>query len=248
MPDPPQLRLDIAALQREIEAAGSLAGPFLMGVGAERLRRAQKEFLLASERPDANFTWQVPREEPIWTKPSPGEYEQKGEGEKHSGPVLLGALSFKWQLRTGPKRSKSVYIAGNATTMLRLHDREGAEQDALSMWRMEIGAHDSPGCCFHTQVLGTESHPPFPKEIPVPRLPSFPPTPMASLEFLLSELFQIGWRRQVERGTGAANIWRAIQAKRLRSVLNWQLEQIAQSTGSPLVRLKAFPDPDVLYV
>jgi hypothetical protein len=130
--------------------------------------------------------------------------------------------------------------------MLRLHDSETEVDAALSMWRMEVGAHDSPGSCFHAQVLGTKPFPPFPKSLPVPRLPIFPPTPMACLEFLLSELFQLRWSEEVQRGTQPANMWRGIQRRRLCSFLGWQLKAVEQSTGSPLVELKLFPPTDVL--
>jgi hypothetical protein len=244
MADAPELRIKISELTREIESAIGLSGAFLTGEGKRRLEAAQRAFLDGTRRPSADFTWQVPRDEPIWTGPSHGEYERKRE----KGPSVVGALSFKWQLRTGPKGSKDVFIAGNATTMLRLHDSEGGEDAALSMWRMEVGAHDSPGCCFHTQVLGTRPHPPFPDYLPVPRLPIFPPTPMTCLEFLLSELFQRRWLETVERGGEPGNMWRGVQTRRLKSFLKWQLDQVAQSSGSPLVRLKAFPDLNILAV
>lgn len=237
------LRLSLPDLRQEIEAASKLASDFLSSEGLRRLEQAQYDLSTALARPESSFTWQVPREEPIWTKLSRAEYERKPRGK---GPEVVGALSFSWEMRTGAGRSKDLFLTGNATTMLRLHDAEGEEETAVSMWRMEVGAHDSPGCCFHTQVLGTKPHPPFPNSLPVPRLPIFPPTPMACLEFLLSELFQLRWSEAVQRGTQPANMWRAIQQRRLSSFLKWQLAAVERTTGSPLVELKLFPSVDVL--
>lgn len=246
MPDGEVLRLGVSDLRREIEAASKLASGFLSTEGQRRLEQAQHELATAVAQPERGFIWQIPRDEPIWTKPSRAEYERKPGNAAQKGSDVLGALSFSWQMRTGPKPVKDVFLTGNATCMLRLHDSESEEDTALSMWRMEVGVHDSPGCCFHTQVLGTKPHPPFPKSLPVPRLPGFPPTPMACLEFLLSELFQLRWSEEVQRGTQPANLWRGVQQRRLSSFLRWQLRTVEQSTGSPLVELKLFPPADVL--
>jgi len=246
MPEGPVLCLGVSDLKQEIEAASKLASGFLSTEGQRRLEQAQYDFATAVAQPQTGFIWQVPREEPIWTKPSRAEYERKPGSTDQKGRGVLGAFSFSWHMRTGPKPVKEVFLTGNATSMLRLHDSESEEDTALSMWRMEVGAHDSPGCCFHTQVLGTKPHPPFPKSLPVPRLPVFPPTPMACLEFLLSELFQLRWSEEVQRGSQPANLWRGIQRRRLSSFLDWQLTTVEQSTGSPLVELKTFPNAEVL--
>jgi hypothetical protein len=240
------LRLSVLDLRQEIEAVSKLASGFLSTAGQRRLGQSQHELAIAVGQPQRDFTWQISREEPIWTRPSRLEYERKPGGTPTKGSGILGALSFRWDLCTGPKPVKDVFLTGNATCMLRLHDSESDVDAALSMWRMEVGAHDSPGSCFHTQVLGTKPVPPFPKSLPVPRLPIFPPTPMACLEFLLSELFQLRWSEEVQRGTQPANMWRGIQQRRLCSFLRWQLKAVEQSTGSPLVELKLFPPADVL--
>lgn len=240
------LRLRVLDLRQEMEAVSKLASGFLSAEGQRRLEQSKHELAIAVGQPHRDFTWQISREEPIWTRPSLLEYERKPGGAPQKGSDVLGALSFKWQLCTGPKPVKEVFLTGNATCMLRLHDSESEVDAALSMWRMEVGAYDSPGSCFHTQVLGTKPVPPFPKSLPIPRLPIFPPTPMACLEFLLSELFQLRWSEEVQRGTQPARMWRGIQQRRLSSFLRWQLKAVEQSTGSPLVELKLFPPADVL--
>jgi hypothetical protein len=245
MTEPPLLRLGYSAMRRELQAASSLAKPFLTPTGARRLLGAEQTFAALASRPDTDVVWEIPLDEPIETNASPGEYERRRR-RRQKGPDVRGALSFTWGLRTGPHPVREISLSGNVSTQLRLYDTYDGGPRELSMWRMEIGAHDSPGCCFHTQVLGREEHPPFPKSLPVPRLPSLPPTPMSCLEFLLSELFQEQWETRLERATEPANMWRGIQTRRLRSFLGWQLRQLDQATGSPLVRLKAFPSPETL--
>ncbi len=236
------LRLSALDLTQETEALSKLASRFLSTQGQQRLERAKHELGSAVRRPQNGFIWQIPRDEPVWTRLRPAEYEQ-APGNGHD---VLGALSFTWEMRTGSRPVRDIFLTGNASCMLRLHESESEVDNALSMWRMEVGAHDSPGSCFHTQVLGTKPDPPFPKALPVPRLPIFPPTPMACLEFLLSELFQLRWSQEVHRSTPPANMWRKIQQRRLCSYLHWQLNTVKQSAGSPLVELKRFPAADVL--
>jgi len=246
MTDETKLRLSSAELEKEMALAPKLAEKFLASDGAMRLERAKATLAAAKSKPNYDFIWEIPRGEPVRTQPSKGEYERKRDSLVQKGPTVAGALSFTWHMRTGHKGSGDIYISGNASTRLTVFDGTGDDANELGMWRMEIGAHDSPGCCFHTQVLGHDKEPPFPDWLPVPRLPTFPPTPMTCLEFLLTELFQLRWHNHVQRDSQPLRVWRSIQIPRLSSFLRWQLELIDKSTGSPLVDLKSFPRTDVL--
>ena len=117
------------------------------------------------------------------------------------------------------------------------------------MWRIEIGAHDAPGCYFHIQILGDSSEPPFPKDIPIPRLPSPFVTPMAAVEYVLGELFQDEWE---DKTTGTQNHhrdWKAIQCQRWRNLLRWQEKKaLTGDSSSPWMNLKAAKPPDDLFV
>jgi hypothetical protein len=239
MPDDGQLRLRLADLQKEMVAVPTLAEPFLSPEGSQRLREAKRPLAAHTARPNTSFTWEIARETPITTKPSQGEYEQKGD----KGPRVVGTLNFCWHLRTGPKPVREVYLVGNASTELRILNDEGVP---LRSWQMDVGVKDAPGTCFHTQIDANQSGSSSSKWLPVPRLPSFPPTPMSCLELLVSELFRTEWRKRVERETQEVQDWRGIQRGRLSSFLRWQLEAIDQTTGSPLMHLKAFPRSDVL--
>lgn len=243
MKEASKLRLSFADLEKEIATAPKLAEKFITGEGKRRLEQARYTLAAARSKPNHEFTWEIPRDEAVSTIRSDGEYECKRDSQAQKGVTVIGTLSFSWHMRTGPKPVRDLYVWGNATTQLCIYDSDSTE---LGMWRMEVGAHDSPGCCFHTQILGREKEPPFPQWLPVPRLPSTPPTPMSCLEFLLSELFQLRWRKHVQRDSEPLKMWRSIQSRRISAFLNWQLKTIEQSTGSPLVDLKTFPDPDVL--
>jgi hypothetical protein len=121
-----------------------------------------------------------------------------------------------------------------------LLDGDDAE---IAMWRMEIGAPDAPGVCFHTQVLGQSDEMPFPSSLPVPRLPMFAASPLAALDFVLGELFQTGWPMVAGEASATTAMWRSVQTFRWKQVLSWQLERVNAATGSPWLAVKqAFPD------
>jgi hypothetical protein len=219
----------------------TLANPFLEPSSAHALAAAIDDIRSAGSRADRQFTWQVPKDRPLRTIPSMGEYEKRNRGDQPKGLTVVGTLSFKWQMQTADERKVShVLLTGNATTMIRLLDATDGRE--LAMWRMEIGPEDAPGACLHVQVLGEKNSAPFPSSLPVPRLPSLSLTPMSSLEFLLSELFQRRWRERVHQSHNQSRTWRDVQKARLETYLGWQKEGVKKtSEGSPHVRLKSFP-------
>ena len=156
------------------------------------------------------------RLKPLRTKPT-RDYER---GSRSGGPKIYAHVTGKWELRpvglTRPNRM--VAFTGTASAVVELWPAEcqwREEQDRgsrLAMWRIELGTHDSPGCYFHCQVLGDLDESPFPKTVPIPRLPSPFVTPMASLEFVLGELFQDQWSRTANRATHSHQRWRAINS------------------------------------
>ena len=115
------------------------------------------------------------------------------------------------------------------------------------MWRIEMGAYDSPGCYFHFQILGDRRRPPFPKSIPVPRLPSPFVTPMAAVEFVLGELFQDKWSRTASEARHHHGRWRAIQCQRWCNLLKWQRAAVVGGS-SPWMNLKEAKPPSGLFL
>lgn len=226
-------------LQLEVEAMKALARPLLSKETAARFERMQAG--LRALRPKSTVTWQVPRAQPLETVVSDGEYEAKAGGK--GAHIVVAHISFLWELEAGGSPVKTVTLTGNATTRIELVDV--ATGDSLGMWRMEIGAEAGPGCCFHVQVLGETAELPFPKSLPIPRLPTIPPTPMAALEFVLGELFQTRWRDQVRRSSDTAELWRGVQQRRWSSFLTWQHQVVSRGGTSPWLALKGFPPRDI---
>ena len=189
---------------------------------------------------------------PLRTKPTLG-YEL---GSRSGGTEIYACATGIWEVRTvggtGP-RSKLAFT-GKASTVIELWPAEcrAREQEneasRVAMWRIELGAHDSPGCYFHFQILGDHSDPPFPKSIAIPRLPSPFVTPMAAIEFVLGELFQDEWPRKASEARHHQRRWRAIQRQRWCRLLRWQETALNAGESSPWMNLKTAKPPDDVFV
>ena len=186
------------------------------------------------------------------TRPTIG-YES---GARSGGSKIYACATGHWEVRSvqgaGPK--SRIAFTGKASTKVELWPAECQRCEQangtrrLAMWRIELGAHDSPGCYFHFQILGDRSNPPFPESIPIPRLPSPFVTPMAAVEFVLGELFQDEWPRKASESRHHQQRWRAIQRKRWNSLLRWQEKALNGGSSSPWMNLKAAKPPDDLFV
>jgi hypothetical protein len=178
----------------------------------------------------------------------------QGYERKNKGPhEVFAEITFVWDIKVVPAKKKSMSPARFqladqiASTRVRLlqgrPERPGSE---VAMWRMELGDTKAPGCCLHTQVMGERDDGPFPKWLPVPRFPTILAFPTMVIEFVLAELFQEEWAREVGRASDALNAWRAIQAPRLSSILEWHKGLIGRAEGSPWVLWKAANPPQDL--
>ena len=190
--------------------------------------------------------------DPLLTKPT-RDYER---GSKSGGPEIYAYVTGNWELRPvgSMRRNRMVAFTGTASAVVELWPaecqwrEEQEEGSRLAMWRIELGAQDSPGCYFHCQVLGDRAESPFPKNVPIPRLPSPFVTPMAAVEFVLGELFQDQWPRTASRANSSHQRWRAIQRGRWSSLLNWQKQTLDLDGSSPWMILKEAKPPDDLFV
>ena len=179
-------------------------------------------------------------------------------GTRTGRQELFGLIRGKWELqpigRRGPTRK--IAFVGKASAVIELWPKDCLGEELqqqpkrLAMWRIELGAEDSPGCYFHTQVLGDRDTLPFPKAVPIPRLPSPFVTPMAAVEFALGELFQDRWQEESRRARDPQRRWRSIQKRRWANLLTWQNDLITRraSQSSPWIDLKHAKPPNDLFL
>ena len=198
-------------LVEETEALRRMARPFLAAEGRGVLDTLKDDL----ERIGGRTTDRVQELElnPLRTQPT-RDYEA---GTRSGGQEIYALIKGKWELksigRQGPKRK--VAFVGKASAVV------------------ELGADDAPGCYFHTQVLGDREELPFPKAVPIPRLPSPFITPMAAVEFALGELFQDRWQEEARRTRDPQKRWRSIQQRRWANLLTWQSDLISRHASSP---------------
>ena len=178
--------------------------------------------------------------ERLRTSPST-DYES---GSRHGGIEIYAVISGTWDLL--PLQNREIEFCGNASTRIEVYASNDSTK-RLAMWRLEVGSEDSPGCYIHAQILGDLYEPPFPKSVPIPRLPSIFITPMSAIEFVLGELFQDKWAKVTAENTDAAQYWRALQQKRLQRLFSWYQSTLKNSRSSPWMTLKAAkPDGQLL--
>ena len=228
-------------LVEETEALMRMARPFLAAEGRGVLDTLKDDL----ERIGGRTTDRVQELElhALRTQPT-RDYEA---GTRSGGQDIYALIKGKWELksigRKGPTRK--VAFVGKASAVIELWPedcfrREMHERsNRLAMWRIELGAEDAPGCYFHTQVLGDRDELPFPKAVPIPRLPSPFVTPMAAVEFALGELFQDRWQEEARRARDPQRRWRSIQQQRWANLLTWQYDLITRHASSPWV--ESFP-------
>lgn len=224
---------------REIEAMKAMSRGFVAR-GSDHVFDLLKAQLNELKDRGGETDWGIPTDDPLKTIGSSGEYELHGKGLD-----VHGCLTSTWGISHVAEKKGAARFAlvGNASTVIRIVADSGEE---IAMWRMEVGAHDGPGACFHAQMLGERDEPPFPKSLSVPRLPLFLATPLVALDFVLGELFQAGWPKVAAEASASTAIWQGVQRKRWMRTLNWQLGLVADATGSPWLGVKgAFPRADL---
>ena len=180
------------------------------------------------------------------TTPS-NQYEAGG---RRGGQKIHAVISGIWEVRplgNHPAPGRKIEFCGNASTKVELYASDDPET-RLAMWRMELGAEDSPGCYVHAQVLGDSNQPPFPKSVPIPRLPSIFVTLMSAVEFVLGELFQDEWAKATIGNAGDVPYWRELQQKRLQSLFSWNQGRLKNLVSSPWMTLKAAKPDGALFI
>jgi len=231
-------------LLSEIESLRQLSSSFLAPSSYQFKEFASDIQGLVSEK-KGTIALEIPKERPLLTKPSAGQFEP---AHRTSGRCVVAKVTGIWDVeivkvklknpeRPRKKASEQMLIGftDRASTEICIVD-EG-DTKPIALWKMEMGASDSPGCFFHTFASGDP-------RFPVPRHPNLFTTPMSTIDFLLGELFQEEWESEVSRATDSSQRWRSIQSARLQTLLSWQMKLAGTSTASPWVSIKrAKPDP-----
>ena len=245
-------RFLFADLQQEIVALRKMAKRFFDS-GMPRALTAFSRDLKSIESLPSGRVEQLDLE-PLQTIESEGEYEA---GDRKGSRKIFAVISGSWELcpldnrsSKGKRSSKrTVEFCGKASTRIDLYEPT-EPRTRMATWRLELGAKDSPGCYIHAQILGDCDAPPFPKSVPIPRLPSVFVTPMSAVEFVLSELFQNQWRQRTERNDDDVHNWYRLQLKWLQSQFSWYQDELksSKSSSSPWVTLKAAKPDGKLFV
>ena len=231
-------RFKIVELQRETKSLQTMGEKFLDSQTSWALERFSSNLQsIGDVRGGIARTLELER---LRTSPST-DYES---GSRHGGIEIYAVISGTWDLL--PLQNRKIEFCGNASTRIEVYASNDSKK-RLAMWRLEVGSEDSPGCYVHAQILGDLNEPPFPKSVPIPRLPSIFITPMSAVEFVLGELFQDKWAKVTAENTDAAQYWRALQQKRLQRLLSWYQSTLKNSRSSPWMTLKAAkPDGQLL--
>lgn len=245
------LQFQFRELVDEIVALREMAGDFLAADGVQVLAALEGELDRIGEMPGGRvLELQL---QPLRTRPT-DSYEV---GSRSGGEEIYARVMGIWDLRPVGQRGRpkrKVEFMGKASAKVELWHKDclwredHSPANRLAMWRIELGANDSPGCYFHIQILGDRDDPPFPKCIPIPRFPSPFVTPMAAVEFVLGELFQDKWSREAGQARHHQRRWQSIQQKRLSCLLKWQMAAMEYGQSSPWMNLKDAKPPADLFL
>lgn len=250
----PQLLFSFAELSRELNDISQFAEEYIRYDSTHVIPQLKIALGSISESDGSkSIRWAIPEESPLRTVTSVGQFEPDNEG----GRNVFGEVSFVWDIQ--PVRDKGhqhgaadkVLLSGIASTRLAVFEElDDGRAQQLAMWRMEIGSTGSPGPCFHVQVLGQDDELPFPKFLPVPRLPTLMFTPMFAFDYLLGELFQDDWSRHISSlsASSAVGSWRTIQSYRLQKWLKWQYDKLEEHGATPWSWMKSLKPPSDLFL
>lgn len=245
------IHFKLADLEREVSSFDAICRSFLAQDCREVLRGWLTDLKnYCSSSSQYPWRWTISELQPIRTRSTP-EFEPKG---RQGGFDVHGELSCVWTVvNLKPKGSKKhrgklpgqlICLNGLASSTVKIFRSNSADPaPPIAQWQFEVGDHQSPGCHFHIGIgrFGLQN-----SELPVPRLPSILLTPIDALDFLLGEIFQDSWRKNVDSESGDGQVWAGEQKQRLARLLKWKQEQIEASGGSAWNYLKhRRPDADI---
>lgn len=144
------LRFKIAELEREIKAMETMGEEFFESRTLWTLKNLLRDLqsIGGAQKGKAR-----PLElQCLHTIPS----DQYEAGSRRGSRKIHAVISGTWDLR--PLEKREIEFCGIASTRIELYASENPDK-RLAMWRLELGAEDSPGCYVHAQILGdSDSH------------------------------------------------------------------------------------------
>ena len=238
----------------------AIASPFITADSIRVLKQCGENLNnIRSSNANTVQYWEIKKTWPVQTLESSGEYRASAKG---TGRPVFALFSFRWGIKNSNSGShhRTFSLVDEATTSIRVVDQETSELVAL--WQMEVGDASSPGCHFHAsiterdyktqnlpstddgkQIIDSGGIKLFPEWLKVPRLPSVIVTPFDALEFLLCELFQLGWLQAVSNSNHNVTSWSRSQNDRLSRLLKWKLDVLRNSqTGAWSALKRAKPN------
>ena len=239
------LLFSMGDILREIQYMRDLCRPFIDRTSFENIIPAWKKSLegLRSAAPGQKLSWEIPRDRPIRTIESNGDYQLDGQGEYS----VIGELACMWEIgnitnwrESGMSCSSGFLLDGIASSVVSIVNINGdPEKQTIARWTIDVGSNNSPGCHFHNHVKGGSGDRHFPTGLDIPRFPTYLITPMDALDFLLGEIFQNRWVEHVTKHSAGSG-WPSLQKKRFKKSLEWHNNVLDDmGAGSPWTALKS---------
>lgn len=235
----PLFSFSYATMEKEVECFKKFANAFLEPETTRVLDSMKDQLVGVRLNRHGTSFWGIDLDSPLTTKPSVGEYQADGQGHHH----VSASISSVWEVRPVDANPDRLFeVVGVASSLVVLNDVGGQEPNELGRFHVDIGGDGGPGTIFHMQIPQQGETGAFPSTLDIPRFPMPPMSPMAVTEFVLGELFQAQWRREMSNANTPHQIWLGIQRNRLLNFLDWQLQVICgrrgDTTSSPLMDLK----------
>ena len=229
-------------LQKELNFCNDVASKYFENESKDKLKSAARDLDFIFKSTKNPPPWQIERSNPLKIICNDGNHESDGKGIN-----LQGRLSFIWELKKSGH--DTLELGGKASTVIAIHKCVGSrvKNKSVLQWNVDIVTNptNAPGPVFHTQIKN-------PKNLPVPRLPSFLFSPVDCLDFLLGELFQERWQQHQSSRRNRQKTQRlaSIQNPRLRRLITKQKKALKESgfNSSAWIALKNWEPADDIFL
>ena len=231
-------------LKMEVQDFVAMSRRSFLGTGSDMLLTAFANAMdgVARGAIGSSFVWEIQIERPVRTATSQGDYESPG---KTGGSCIYATMSCKWSFTRQRVNGHGGLLLRleDAITQISLYAETANGPNRLGVWNFEIGTITSPGCYFHTKVEGSGSGW-FPNALPVPRLHSLPLSPVATLEYVIAELFQGKWYSATSGRKQTIERWSSIQRNRFERFFEAMSDALEDLQSTPLLAIKSWKPSD----